>query len=56
MTEECLAPGIEQCTPGKQVGDIGWAIQQHADEYGYAIVRDYVGHGIGRSMHEPADP
>ena len=52
VTEECLARGIEQCTPSKRVGDIGWAIQQHADEYGYGIVRDYTGHGIGRSMHE----
>ena len=56
VTEECLARGIEQCTPSKRVGDIGWAIQQHADEYGYGIVRDYTGHGIGRSMHDPADP
>jgi methionyl aminopeptidase len=52
VTEECLALGIEQCKPNKRVGDIGWAIQQHADEYGYGIVRDYTGHGIGRSMHE----
>ena len=52
VTEECLALGIEQCTPTKRVGDIGWAIQQHADQYGYGIVRDYTGHGIGRSMHE----
>jgi methionyl aminopeptidase len=52
VTEECLARGIEQCTPSKRVGDIGWAIQLHADEYGYGIVRDYTGHGIGRSMHE----
>jgi methionyl aminopeptidase len=52
VTEECLALGIEQCRPTKRVGDIGWAIQQHADEYGYGIVRDYTGHGIGRSMHE----
>ena len=52
VTEECLARGIEQCTPSKRVGDIGWAIQRHADEYGYGIVRDYTGHGIGRSMHE----
>lgn len=52
VTEECLALGIEQCSPNKRVGDIGWAIQQHAEEYGYGIVRDYTGHGIGRSMHE----
>jgi len=52
VTEECLALGIEQCRPNKRVGDIGWAIQQHAEKFGYGIVRDYTGHGIGRSMHE----
>jgi methionyl aminopeptidase len=52
VTEECLALGIQQCTPTKRVGDVGWAIQQHAEQYGYGIVRDYTGHGIGRSMHE----
>ncbi|MEP6704728.1 MAG: type I methionyl aminopeptidase, partial [Acidobacteriota bacterium] len=52
VTEECLAFGIEQCSPNKRVGDIGWAVQQHAEKYGYGIVRDYTGHGIGRSMHE----
>jgi methionyl aminopeptidase len=52
VTEECLARGIEQCSPNKRVGDIGWAIQEHAEKYGYGIVRDYTGHGIGRSMHE----
>ena len=52
VTEECLALGIEQCRPGNRVGDIGWAVQQHAEKYGYGIVRDYTGHGIGRSMHE----
>ncbi len=52
VTEECLALGIEQCHPNKRVGDIGWAIQDHAEKFGYGIVRDYTGHGIGRSMHE----
>jgi len=49
---ECLELGIAQCYPNKRVGDISWAIQQHADKHGYGIVRDYTGHGIGRSMHE----
>jgi len=44
--------GIEQCRPNKRVGDIGAAIQAHAEKLGYGIVRDYTGHGIGRSMHE----
>ena len=52
VTEECLQLGIEQCWPNKRVGDIGWAIQEHAEKHGYGIVRDYTGHGIGRSMHE----
>ena len=52
VTEETLALGIEQCWPNKRVGDIGWAVQTHAEKYGYGIVRDYTGHGIGRSMHE----
>ena len=52
VTDECLELGIEQCRPGNRVGDIGWAVQQHADKYGYGIVRDYTGHGIGRQMHE----
>ena len=52
VTEECLAIGIEQCRPNNRVGDIGAAIQAHAEKYGYGIVRDYTGHGIGRSMHE----
>ena len=52
VAEECLARAIEQCWPGKHLGDIGWAVQSHAEAHGYSIVRDYVGHGIGRKMHE----
>lgn len=52
VTGECLELGIAQCYPNKRVGDISWAIQQHAERHGYGIVRDYTGHGIGRSMHE----
>lgn len=52
VTEECLSLGIEQCYPNKKVGDIGFAVQTHAEKFGYGIVRDYVGHGIGRNMHE----
>ena len=46
VTDECLELGIQQCYPNKRVGDIGWAVQQHAEKYGYT------GHGIGRAMHE----
>ena len=52
ITQECLERAIEQCWPGKHLGDIGWAVQEHAEAHGYSIVRDYVGHGIGRRMHE----
>jgi methionyl aminopeptidase len=52
VTEECLVLGIEKCQPNNRVGDVSWAIQQHAEKFGYGIVRDYTGHGIGRSMHE----
>jgi methionyl aminopeptidase len=52
VTEECLQRAIEECRPGKHLGDIGWAVQEHAESHGYSIVRDYVGHGIGRRMHE----
>jgi methionyl aminopeptidase len=52
VTEECLDLAIEQCRPNRRVGDISWAVQQHAEKYGYGIVRDYTGHGIGRNMHE----
>lgn len=52
VTEECLYLAIDQCYPNKKIGDIGHAVQSHAEKFGYGIVRDYVGHGIGRSMHE----
>jgi methionyl aminopeptidase len=52
VTEECLQLAIEQCCAGKHLGDIGWAVQSHAEAHGYSVVRDYVGHGIGRRMHE----
>ena len=52
VTEECLALGIEASRVNNRIGDISWAIQQHAEKFGYGIVRDYTGHGIGRQMHE----
>lgn len=52
VTDECLAIGIEQCRVNKRIGDIGAAIQKHGEQFGYGIVRDYTGHGIGRAMHE----
>ena len=52
VTEEALHAGIAQCHPGKRVGDIGSAVQEHAEGQGYAVVREFVGHGIGTSLHE----
>jgi methionyl aminopeptidase len=52
ITEQCLERAIEQCRPGRHLGDIGWAVQEFAEANGYSVVRDYVGHGIGRRMHE----
>jgi methionyl aminopeptidase len=52
VTEESLELAIEQCREGKHLGDIGWAVQHHAESHGYTVVREYVGHGIGRRMHE----
>jgi methionyl aminopeptidase len=52
ITEQALRAGIEQCWPGKRVGDIGHAVQEHAEASGYSVVREFVGHGIGTSLHE----
>lgn len=51
-TRDCLKAGIEQATPGNHLGDIGHAVQSLAEGNGYGVVREYVGHGVGRSMHE----
>ena len=52
VTEECLELGIQVSRVNNRIGDIGWAVQQHAEKFGYGIVKDYTGHGIGRQMHE----
>ena len=52
VTEECLHLAIAQCYPNKKIGDLGHAVQSHAEKFGYGVVKDYVGHGIGRNMHE----
>lgn len=51
-TKESLFLGIEQAVSGKRVGDIGSAVQNHAENAGYSVVRELVGHGIGKNMHE----
>ena len=53
VTRQCLYLGIEQVKPGNTLGDIGHAIQQHAEGHGYSIVRDFIGHGTGVQFHEP---
>ena len=52
VTKESLYKGIEQAVTGKRVGDIGFAIQNHVEQFGYGVVRDLVGHGLGRNLHE----
>ncbi|AIF50145.1 type I methionyl aminopeptidase [Pelosinus sp. UFO1] len=52
VTEESLYKGIEQAVIGNRLSDISHAVQIHAEQHGFGVVRDYVGHGIGRSMHE----
>jgi methionyl aminopeptidase len=51
-TRESLEKAITQCVPGNRLGDIGWAIQSYVEPKGYSVVRQFVGHGIGRKMHE----
>lgn len=51
-TKESLYKGIEQALAGKRLGDIGYAVQHHCEAKGYGVVREFVGHGIGREMHE----
>jgi methionyl aminopeptidase len=52
VTKHSMELGIEQAQPGKHLGDIGAAIQQYAESYHYGVVREYGGHGVGRSLHE----
>jgi methionyl aminopeptidase len=52
VTEECLEIGISKVKVGARIGDIGAAIQQHAQRNGFSVVRDFVGHGIGKIFHE----
>ncbi len=52
VTYETLWKGIQAARPGARLGEISNAIQSHAEAYGYSLVREYVGHGVGRQMHE----
>jgi methionyl aminopeptidase len=55
VTRECMYLGIEQVKPGNRLGDVGHAIQTHAEAHGYSVVRQFVGHGTGIRFHEPPD-
>ncbi|MDA8108092.1 MAG: type I methionyl aminopeptidase [Betaproteobacteria bacterium] len=52
VTHECMWVGIRQVRPGAQLGDVGAAIQAHAEGHGFSVVREFCGHGIGRKFHE----
>ncbi len=55
VTQECLRLGVEKAIVGMRVGDIGFAVQQHAEANGYGVVRELVGHGVGLALHEKPD-
>jgi methionyl aminopeptidase len=51
-TQESLMLAVQECRPGRRIGDISHAVQSHVEERGYSVVRSLVGHGVGRAMHE----
>lgn len=55
VTKECLDIAISLVKPGVRLGDIGYAIQSHAEKHGYGVVREFIGHGIGSEMHQGPD-
>lgn len=55
VTREAMWAGIRMACPGNTLGDVGFAIQDYAESRGFGVVRDYVGHGVGRVMHEKPD-
>ncbi len=54
-TRECFFEGMKMAVDGNRVGDIGFAVQSHAEKNGYSVVRELVGHGVGRELHESPD-
>ena len=57
VTKKSLELAIEQCVPGKRTGDIGATVQKYVESFGFGVVREFVGHGIGKALHEePAVP
>ncbi len=55
VTKECLYKGIEMAVVGKRLGDISHAVQEHAEQNGFSVVRELVGHGLGKNLHEPPE-
>lgn len=55
VTKRCLTLGIEQAVVGNRVGDIGYVVQTEAEKHGFGVVRELVGHGLGKSLHEPPE-
>lgn len=55
VTKECFFRGAAMALPGNRVGDIGFAVQSYAEENGYSVVRELVGHGVGKNLHEEPD-
>ena len=55
VTKECFFKGAEMAIHGNRIGDIGFAVQSHAEENGYSVVRELVGHGVGKNLHESPD-
>ena len=55
VTQECLRLGIAEVKPGAKIGDIGAAIQEYAESFGFSVVRDFVGHGISHIFHTAPD-
>ena len=53
VAKKCLVLGMSMVKPGNTIGDIGWAIQRHAESRGCSVVREFVGHGVGFDFHEP---
>ena len=55
VTKECFYKGAAMAVAGNRIGDIGYAVQSYAEENGYGVVRELVGHGVGRNLHEDPD-
>ena len=51
-TQEGLRRGIAAAVPGNRIGDIGWAVQSYVEQFGFGVVKEYVGHGVGQNLHE----